>query len=705
MNNFYQEFKENINREALIRGTSQEEVFFSNVKDLLIDANEINEAINCHFERPTSGSKLGIQIDGYGGNPIDSQNTLTIFLVDFSFSDEIEIINKNELIRTLKKGANFINQIESSNFRNSLEESSEEFRITDQLYRQLDSISRYEIYLLTNKEERTRIKEHDVTARGELCRISVIDIKKIKELEEGKDIQEDTIMDNLAIPVLTADFDNEDYRSYLAVLDGDFLANIYEEYGHRLLEKNVRVFLGTSRKINAGIQKTIQNEPEMFFAYNNGITATAEDITTQVTTGGRVITSLKNLQIVNGGQTTSSIYYAFKKNIDISKIKVQMKLSVIEKQEKIDKIIPEISRCANTQNKVDSADFSSNHKFHTTIEKKSRFRSYKPQGQSFTNTKWFYERTRGSYNETRNKKIDRQQKRIFDAEYPKKQMFVKTDLAAYLNSWDQKPYLVSLGPQKNFLIFNDQIQKEYKDNPKQFDDYYFDLIIGKKILYDCIYSITNKKNGIYSSYRQVVTYTMAKLSYDLPKGYELNFKKIAEDQTLDDNIKSNLLNNVLLIYKIINSPVAFISGIETEYTKKIPNENTPKDEYKNYCWERVKDEDCSWECITEKYLISKNDQRNLIAKKQAQQNKKVDDSVEEFRKLLLVNSKGWKELLDFCEENYLSIEGSDTYLLKNCRGIGTSRFMPNDRQISRLRWIYNLAKEEGFSSINFPKDY
>ena len=70
-----------------------------------------------------------------------------------------------------------------------------------------------------------------------------------------------------------------------------------------------------------------------------------------------------------------------------------------------------------------------------------------------------------------------------------------------------------------------------------------------------------------------------------------------------------------------------------------------------------------------------------------------------------VNSKGWKELLDFCEKNYLSIEGSDTYLLKNCRGIGTTRFMPTDRQISRLRWIYNLAKDEGFSSSNFPKDY
>ena len=93
-------------------------------------------------------------------------------------------------------------------------------------------------------------------------------------------------------------------------------------------------------------------------------------------------------------------------------------------------------------------------------------------------------------------------------------------------------------------------------------------------------------------------------------------------------------------------------------------------------------------------------------KKQAKQNKKVDDSVEEFKKLQEVNPNGWKELLDFCEENYLSIEGSDTYLLKKCMGIGSrSTFLPNNRQILRLRTIYNLAKDQGFSSRNFPKDY
>ena len=703
MSDFYKEFKDRIDREALSRGSSQREVFFEEVTDLLKEEGYCIDAINCHFERPSSGAKMGIQIDGYGGKPSDAQNILTIFLVDFSFSDEIEIINKDVLIRTLKKGANFINNIESSLFRNSLEETSEEGQMTNFLYHQLNSISGYEIIFLTNKSDRTRIKEHDIKARNEICRISVIDIDQIEKLTQGQTIQEDITIEKQAIPVLTADFDTGDYRSYLAVLDGDFLAKIYQEYGHRLLEKNVRVFLGTSRKINAGIQKTILDEPEMFFAYNNGITATAEEIKTQVTKGGRVITSLKNLQIVNGGQTTSSIFYAFKKNIDISKIKVQMKLSVIEKKEKIEKIIPEISRCANTQNKVDSADFSSNHKFHREIEKISKIRSYKPQGQSYTNTKWFYERTRGSYNNTRNEITDRQKRKSFDSEFPKRQMFVKTDLAAYVNSWDQKPFLVSLGPQKNFLKFNDQIQTEFKDKPDKFNDYYFDLIVGKKILYDLIYSIANKKNGINSSYRQVVTYTMAKLAFDLPYGYEFNFQKIIEYQSFDENFKLELLNNILFIYDVIKNPVISISGIETEYTKKIPNEKTPKDEFKYYCWERVKELNCSWEYLKEHYLISKNDQRNLNAKKQAKRDKKVDDSVDKYKKIQAVKTKGWKELLDFCEENF-SLLSSETNLLKNCSGI-PRRFWPSDRQIESIFSIYNLARSEGFSSENFPTDF
>ena len=573
MSNFYKEFKENIDREAFHRGISQQEAFFNEVTDLLIEDKFCKDAIHFHYERPTMGAKMGIQIDGYGGSPSEDQNVLTIFVIDYSFSEEVEIINKDELIRTLKKGANFINQIDSSLFRNSLEETSEEFKYINDIYRQIDLINSYEIIFLTNKSERARIKEHDIKARNENCRISVYDIHKIENLKTGQNVPEDMILDLEAygnsIPVLTASVNN-DYKSYLTVLNGDFLAKIYQDYGHRLLEKNVRVFLGSSRKINAGIQKTIIDEPEMFFAYNNGITATAEDITIQQLPNGRVITRIKNLQIVNGGQTTSSIYYAHKKDISVSKVKVQMKLSVIDNAENMEEITSEISRCANTQNKVDSADFSSNHKFHNDVENQSKLKAYKPKGQSFTNTKWFYERTRGSYNDTRIQLEDRQARKIFDSEFPKKQMFVKTDLATYIHSWDQKPFLVSLGPQKNFLIFNDQIKKEFQEKPDLVDEYYFDLIIGKKILYDAIYSVVNKKNGINSSYRQVVTYTMAKLSHDIPNGYELNFQKIIDSQSLDEIFIHELLYNSRLVYTIIRNPIVSISGIETEYTKKNP---------------------------------------------------------------------------------------------------------------------------------------
>ena len=155
---------------------------------------------------------------------------------------------------------------------------------------------------------------------------------------------------------------------------------------------------------------------------------------------------------------------------------------------------------------------------------------------------------------------------------------------------------------------------------------------------------------------------------------------------------------------LIKYQINSISGIETEYTKKIPNEKTPKDDWKNYCWERVKELNCPWEYVNKKYLISKNDQRKLVAKKQAKRNKKIDDSVEKGMKIQVVNSKGWKELLDFCEDNYISIYDADKNLLKNCRGI-PRRFWPSDRQIESIFSIYNLARNEGFSSENFPADF
>ena len=160
---------------------------------------------------------------------------------------------------------------------------------------------------------------------------------------------------------LEIDSTNEEYSSYLSVMSGPQIVDMYQEYGQQLLEQNVRTFLMFRPKVNKGLKETIESSPERFFAYNNGITGTAENV--EIVDGK--ITALNGFQIVNGGQTTSAIYSCFKKdNTDVSKINVQLKLSVIKKKEEHSDFVSRVARYANTQNAIQPADFFSNSPFH-----------------------------------------------------------------------------------------------------------------------------------------------------------------------------------------------------------------------------------------------------------------------------------------------------------------------------------------------------
>src|SRR5699024_3890388 len=122
--------------------------------------------------------------------------------------------------------------------------------------------------------------------------------------------------------------------------------------------------------VNKGIRNTILNEPSKFFSYNNGITATAEKVETIIEDGQLKISSVMDLQIVNGGQTTASLARAKIKDTnkaDLSKIFVQMKLTVIDDEKQKEELVPQISQYANTQNKVNMSDLSSNHGYHIKI--------------------------------------------------------------------------------------------------------------------------------------------------------------------------------------------------------------------------------------------------------------------------------------------------------------------------------------------------
>ena len=214
--------------------------------------------------------------------------------------------------------------------------------------------------------------------------------------------------------------------------------------GARLLEQNVRVFLQARGNVNRGLRNTISNYPEMFFAYNNGITATAESIETVASPNGLLLTGMRNFQIVNGGQTTASIHAALRnREVDLDRVFVQMKLSIVNSDRALE-IVPKISEYANTQNRVSAADFFSNHPFHIRMEGFSR-RLYAPSRDgTFRQSKWFYERARGQYQDARGR-LTQAERRRFDLEYPKPQMFTKTDLAKFLNVWRDKPDVVSRG--------------------------------------------------------------------------------------------------------------------------------------------------------------------------------------------------------------------------------------------------------------------
>ena len=382
--------------------------------------------------------------------------------------------------------------------------------------------------------------------------------------------------------MLPAHMEHADYESYLAVLPGSQLAKIYDRWGARLLEQNVRVFLQARGNVNRGIRNTIANNPEMFFAYNNGITATAESMETVESPNGLLLTGMRNFQIVNGGQTTASIHAALRnKDVDLDRVFVQMKLSIVDPHRALE-IVPKISEYANSQNRVSSADFFSNHPFHVRMEGFSR-RLYAPSSDgSFRESKWFYERARGQYQDARGC-LTQTDRGKFDLEYPKKQVFSKTDLAKFLNVWRKKPDTVSKGAQKNFADFASFIEDEWNRRPDDFNEMYYRETVAKVIVFKSVEQLVAEQPWYQGGYRaNVVAYTIAKLAHDVDqRGEAINFDRIWRAQGLSPGLREALTIGAKAVHEVIvNSPEGMRNV--TEWAKQ------------QACWSRVMGLDVEW---------------------------------------------------------------------------------------------------------------
>jgi hypothetical protein len=645
----------------------------------LVDAGEFNTIERSRY-CPTAG---GIRVDGYAGDPGENEGELCLIILDYNQSEDISTLNQTEMNSIFKRLENFLNKSRDIRFRNSLDEVDPAFGLSDLISTRWAHISKIRLFLVSNRQLSAKI---DGRVAGEIdgkpVSYSVWDLERLYRFEISGSGREELFIDLDAdyggpIPLLPAHIGDTDYEAYLAVISGDKLASIYDRWGARLLERNVRVFLQAKGSVNKGIRNTLNNDPEMFFAYNNGITATAEGINTRKLDGALFLTSLKNLQIVNGGQTTASIHAASRRNVDLSKVYVQMKLSIV-RPENANEIVQLISEYANTQNRVNAADFFANHPFHLRFEEFSR-RIYAPSRDGvFRETKWYYERARGQYQDERGLLAVSQQKK-FDLEFPKSQLISKTDLAKYLNVWNGFPDIVSKGAQANFINFASKIGNDWKKQSDSFNEDAYREAIAKAIIFKATEKIITEQDWYSGGYRaNIVAYALAKMGFDCETRKKLvDFLSIWKMQSISNDMEHALAVASKAAYDVLITPPVGMTNV-TQWAKQ------------QACWSRVKAVNVDWPQSWLSQLVD-TDQVSE-GKRFSVKDQKLLNGIEAQSLVVSIGGSFWKELSSWGHTRKL-LSPNDM----GCLSIACSlpNKIPTEKQSIRIIDIFRRLRLEG----------
>lgn len=629
---YYTSLIEHIKVSSDVESRMIEYEYLSYILELLSDAGEFDDYNIVEDGRDGAGRWL---IDGYS---FDENNfSLSIFGTIISSTPEQSSLSKREIEAVLKKLQNFLKKLATPEvLYNTFEPSSNCYYAAQFIQNNWSNIENIRFIILSNRLASDRMKEVKLdNFDDKVCSVNLWDLKRTFELEFSRKEREEMIIDLSDSPIscLIANQKNEEEKSILAVLPGEQLAKLYQQWGSRLLEQNVRSFLQHKGKVNKGIKATILHEPLHFFAYNNGLTTIASHAVTKETPTGTVITQLKDLQIVNGGQTTASLYSAFiKDKADLSNVSVQMKLTVIS--DNTQNLVSNISRYANSQNKVSDADLFSNHPFHIRLEEFSR-RLWVPAkiGQKGL-THWFYERARGQYLDAQ-LYISGSKKKQFQLLNPRSQLLTKTDVAKIMNSWNCLPYEVSKGAQKNFAIFAELINKQWEEDDSIFGERYY----RKLVCYASIFRALEKAimpEEWYSGFRaNIVTYAIARLSSEINKhNFELNIDLLWRSSS----VSTSIIQLLLLLSQKINELLQANDrpiGNPSEYAKRV-----------NF-WDRVKEIDCDINDI--KSLLITIEEVNYSAIK-SQKIPKIETGISLQEKVKRVPKDVWQKIEDILHQ-------------------------------------------------------
>ena len=687
---FKKDFLEGVKAASVATGEGSCACFVDNVASYLVDNEVLPDFTSCYFLGEYGRKKY--RVDGYALDEFDG--TMNLVVADYNGLDDDRTLTMSLANQTIARAMVLVDAALNSDLADNVDISTSASDLVDLLISNRKAIRKYRIYLFTDAKTSSRIKTIEINDfEGVPVEAQIWDLSRLFEVCTSPEVEciEINFKDyiDFDIPCIEANVGaNQKYRSYLGVIPGELLADIYDKYGARLLEGNVRSFLSTKVAVNKKIRETIVNEPQMFFAFNNGISVTAKNVQIENVEGRNYLVAARDFQIINGGQTTASLYNARRNNqADLSPVYVQMKLTEIDENkvttDEADDLIRAISRSSNSQNKVSDADFFASHPFHRQIEQISKV-TYAPavHGAQYE-TIWFYERARGQYLQEQ-MRLTPAKKNAFLLKNPKNQVIKKTDLAKVHNTWLGHPDTVSRGAQTNFIKFADYIDEQWQANDLQFNERYFQSIVALTIMFNYLSAVIPKQDWYEGGYRaNVVTYTIALFHRLIMKQYpgrDLDLILIWNRQELPEPIKKSLLSIAQKVFYKITDPKRPIINV-TQWCKRAA------------CWDSVQALKILLPEDIENCLISSED--NKHQQRLAKKDQKVTKGINAQTEVVKYSAEHWKRLSEFAVSHHI-VSPTDVSALKIACQLPFK--IPNAVQSRHLLDLESKARSEGFKS-------
>ena len=636
--------------------------------DILYDNGTISDYEILYFEKETS-KNTNIKISGYSFSEEDMR--LDLFITHYNSENKIEKIESKKILNLIELAKNFYLQ-STKKLYEKINSKEDAFDISKSIFKNSKEISTVRIFVLTNCECDTTPKttrENGIEFQNYLFDITRIYSSSLGG-PESTNIKIDFSKFNQKVRCMLAHKTTDKISSYMAFIPGEVLYNIYRLFGQRLLNLNVRSFLQLGTKINKGIRETLLNEPGRFFSYNNGIVVVVDKIEIEHDKEGPFITFASGFQIVNGGQTTATLFRTKKQdNANFDKVVVPAKITLVNKED-LTAVVPKISEYANTQNIVKKADFSSSHPFHLNIKDLSN-QIRTPEGQ-----KWFYERMRGEYQvqKMKEKDLGKNKKSKYLETSPSNMKLTKEDLAKFINCWHYlDPHVACTGAQKSFVTFMNSLND--KKFHEKIDEEFFIKYCSISILFNKTSKIIKENNDIAGYRSQVLNYTVSLISYLTSR--KINFDLIWADQDLSNQFKKIINKWSYKIYEIIQ--------------KTANGKNVSEWCKKEECWQELMDRDFSFtETPPEFTNVKKVGGKTVKVVKEIFSPEDMDN----IKRCKSLSTKDWNSMISWAQD-------SDEFHYKQLQiaislmgqALGSWKRQPSPKQANSVVKIIDKAEE------------